>query len=178
MTVTTIATIGTLHDASRAVLRDSGYECQCGCAAADERLAMYGDAVTDDDPRYTARVIGSGESRTAYLVNGVVYKVGRDSANDWEHDFLGRWRDAGAEWAPQTSLHKVTILVNGDGDTEQYLVVAMPYLPDDGGEVDEATLAAITVAAPHVSRVNYTSHGGRTYLIDGGDIERDPRDVR
>jgi hypothetical protein len=50
----------------------------------------------------------------------------------------------------------------------------MPYLPDEGGEIEPSTLAAIRVAAPETCRENYVSHAGRTYLIDGGDIEVSP----
>lgn len=161
--------IGTWHDASRAVLHRLGHwDCQCGCAEsiADQDLAMAG--VPDDDPRYSRHVIGSGESRTVYLIDGVVYKLGRDSANTWEHECLTEWRETGADWAPPTSLYQVRL------DDEVYTVVAMPYLPDDGGPVDDATLAAIRVAAPQTCRENYVSHGGRTWLIDGGDIEGSP----
>ena len=117
----------------------------------------------------TKRVIGQGESRTAWLINGVVYKVGRNSANLYEHEALTAWREAGASWAPPTTLYRCTIWPDG-----QIMVVAMPYLPDDGSAADDATLAEIRRVAPQTCRENYTTHAGRTHLIDGGDIERFP----
>jgi hypothetical protein len=144
--------IGTEHDARLALLVDHGGYCTCCDTECD--------------------LIGRGEARRVYLVDGVVYKVAlRDSANRYEHDALTEWRTAGATWAPETSLWSF------DYDGDIWSVVAMPYLPDDGGPVDETTLAAIKAAAPETCRENYVSHGGRTYLIDGGDIAYSPTTV-
>lgn len=113
--------------------------------------------------------IGGGEARSAWLVNGVVYKFGRDSANRHEHEVLSAWRATGATWAPKTTLWTGT-----DWSGGEYAIVAMEYLPDDGGPVDQETLAQIRRAAPQTCRENYVSHRGRTYLIDGGDVEKWP----
>jgi hypothetical protein len=142
--------VGTEHDAWMALIIDHGGYCKCGCG-------------NDAAP------IGRGEARTVYLINGVVYKVARrPSANVYEHDMLTEWRAAGVSWAPATSLWRFSLY-----DTEE-IVLAMPYLPDDGGDLDAVTLSAIRRAAPQTCRENYVSHGGQTYLIDGGDIELSP----
>jgi hypothetical protein len=157
--------LGNPHDARRAVL---GWEpgCHCGCEEHDRALSYEG--VPDYDHRRTMRLIGVGESREAWLVNGIVYKVGRDRTNVYEHEALAEWREEGAQWAPVTYLHEVT---------DQYgfprVVLAMPYLPEDG-EVDPATLAEIRQAAPQAAPENYRSSGGQTWLIDGVDIEVSP----
>jgi len=111
-------------------------------------------------------LIGHGESRVVYLVNGVVYKVGRPSANRYEHELLTAWRAAGAQWAPATSLWE-----DRDPFGEAYTVIAMDYLPDDGSDPDEATLAEIRRCAPQTCRENLHTHAGQLYLIDGVDIE-------
>jgi hypothetical protein len=67
--------IGTPHDAQRAAW-GIDIPCGCGCETRDAQLYLAG--ADDDDPRLTKRIIGRGESRTAWLVNGVIYKVGRD----------------------------------------------------------------------------------------------------
>lgn len=138
--------IGTVADA---ICAQSGWYCSCGC-----------------DPEHDKIVIGDGESRRAWLIGGVVYKVGRASASEYEHEALTAWRLADAGWAPPTSVYH---LVDGYGDP--VTVLAMEYLPDDGSPLDEVTLAAIKVAAPQTCRENVTAIDGRTYLIDGGDIE-------
>lgn len=142
-------TVGNGHDATQAILGWSGFTCDC---CGEEQF----DAKT---------IIGRGESRTAWLIGGVVYKVGRDAVNEVEHDRLTAWRMAGAGWAPATTLYRGTG-VDGDPAT----VLAMPYLPDDG-LVDPATLAVIKQIAPQTCRENYVNHAGQTWLIDGGDIE-------
>lgn len=145
----TTTTIGNQHDAWAAYAFSNGYGCDCCDVMAD--------------------LVGSGEARQAWMVNGVVYKIAeRPSANRHEHTMLTQWREAGASWAPPTSLYGFTQY----GD--QIVVLAMPYLPDDGGAIDPATLAAIKVAAPETCPENYVSHNGQTYLIDGGDIAISP----
>jgi hypothetical protein len=142
-------TLGNQHDAWLAKLSDTMSYCPCCNTVADQ--------------------IGRGEARRAYLINGVVYKVAdRPGANRYEHEMLTQWREAGATWAPMTALFEFELY----GD--DIPVVAMPYLPDDGGSVDMATLVEIKAAAPETCRENYVSHGGRTYLIDGGDIDHSP----
>jgi hypothetical protein len=124
----------------------------------------YGSARTID-----IEVIGRGESRTVYLLNGVAYKSGRDSANVYEHEALTAWRKAGAWWAPKTSLYEFATPYGDETET----IVAMTYLPDDGN-IDEATEAEIRKVAPQTCRENLHSCGGQTWLIDGVDIERMP----
>jgi hypothetical protein len=138
-----------------------------GADAREAYLYAYGAS------QVNVQEIGSGESRTVMLIGGVVYKVGRDSANRWEHECLTEWRKAGAQWAPQTTIYVGRDPEGGD----EYTVLAMPYLPDDGGPVDQDTLAAIRVAAPQTCSENYVSHRGKTYLIDGGDIQSSPPDT-
>lgn len=149
--------IGTEHDAWRAILE--WVACPCGCEDHEIFLSA-------DDPQRTKRIIGSGEARTAWLVNGVVYKIGRASSNEYEHHALTAWREAGAHWAPETSLYTFDMW---HGGTE--VVIAMPYLPNDGSPVEESDLDEIRRAAPQTWSGNYTTHQGRTYLIDGQDIE-------
>jgi hypothetical protein len=131
-------------------------------------LALHENA-SDDDPRMSQRVIGSGERRTVWLINGVVYKVGRQSSNRYEHEALTAWRQAGAVWAPATTLWTVPTEFD-----ENELVVAMEYLPDDGGDIDPAVMAEIRRVAPQTCSENYVSHGGRLYLIDGEDVDLFP----
>jgi hypothetical protein len=113
-----------------------------------------------------AREIGRGEDRTAYLVNGVVYKVGiRPSANRDDHDTLSSARAAGMPWAPQTSLYE---LVDNYGDPCP--VLAMPYLPDDGSVPDPALLAEMHAqTGGQVDRIggNYVVRAGQPIVIDG-----------
>jgi hypothetical protein len=150
---------------------DDAWSAYMGWHETDEHdTALIFALVGDNDPRLHKRIIGQGERRTAWLVNGIVYKVGRRGTNIWEHELLTEWRATGAQWAPATTLWEWT-----DGFGDKVAVVAMPYLPDDGGKVNEATLADIRKAAPNTCRENYVSHGGRTYLIDGEDIEGSPR---
>ena len=163
--------IGNRHDAQRAVW---GWriDCPCGCDATDGALLLAG--ADDGDLRLSKRLVGQGESRAVWLINGVVYKVAtRDSANVGEHQGLTEWRKAGARWAPETSLHEARSEYG-----EAVTVLAMPWLPDDGGQIDAATLADIKRAAPQTCRENYVAHGGLTYLIDGGDIEISPASQR
>lgn len=163
------ALLGNIHDALRASARSLGlYDCDCGCATRDD--VLYARGVDDNDPRLTLRVIGRGESRTAYLVNDVVYKIGRDSANEYEHKSLSAWRDADANWAPETHLYRM-LSPYGDPMT----AIAMTYLPDDGSALVNSTeLAKIRQAAPQACRENWTVNKGQPYLIDGVDIERFP----
>lgn len=144
-----MAAMGNEHDAWVALMVAHGMYCTCGCEIDDNNM----------------RLIGTGESRAAWLVNGVVYKIARRaSANTYEHEMLTAWRKAGAKWAPETSLYEFELY----GDPEP--VVAMPYLPDDC-DLDEATVAEIRRAAPQTCMENWMAHGGQTWLIDGQDIE-------
>lgn len=121
----------------------------------------------DDD---TACRVGSGESRTAYLVDGdlgVVYKVGRESANRYEHEALTAWREAGATWAPQTTLWTAPA---PNPFRPDLLVLAMPYLPDDGSTPDPGQLAEVRRVCPETCGENWTVRGGHVWLIDGGDV--------
>ena len=153
--------VGNEHDAWRALIEwDS---CPCGCE--DHEVWMH-----DEDPRRTKRVVGSGEARCAWLVNGVVYKIGRNSANEHEHQVLTDWRKAGAHWAPETALYRFAV-THDDSYTWTEIVIAMTYLPDDGSPVNESDLAEIRRVAPQTWFGNYTTYQGRTYLIDGGDVE-------
>lgn len=133
----------------------------------------------EDDPTYLLhmRTVGSGEARTCWLLDGVVYKVahlGRESANVHEHEVFTAWRAAGARWAPETSLHWVPWPSPAMAG-ELVPVVAMPYLPDNG-DLDEATMAEIRrdATGPDLWSGNCVHHGGQTYLIDGGEVERTP----
>jgi hypothetical protein len=161
---TTAATqLGNEHDALRVYYGDD-VDCPCGCDKVErDRYVATGEDVGPT-------VIGRGEARTAWLVNGVVYKVGRAAVNEHEHRALGAWRQVGASWAPLTSLYRG---VDCHGDT--FTVLAMEYLPDDGSPPDESTLAEIRAAAPQTCPENWSTCEGRTYLIDGGDIELYPR---
>lgn len=115
-----------------------------------------------------AEMIGHGEARRVYRIDGVVYKVTcRNSANTYEHEALTAWREAGAAWAPETAVYEFDLPQGPE------VVLAMPYLPNEG-DADEATLAEIRVAAPQTCPENWTTHAGQTYLIDGGDIENWP----
>lgn len=157
--------VGNEHDAWRAVIEWAA--CPCGCE--DHEIWMH-----DEDPRRTKRIVGSGESRCAWLVNGVIYKIGRASANEYEHRLLTAWRDAGGAWAPETTLFHFGGDQSSYGYTET--VIAMTYLPDDGTPVNEADLAEIRRIAPQTWSGNYTTHRSRTYLIDGQDIETYPEE--
>lgn len=159
--------IGNPHDACRAV-NGLVIDCSCGCDEPDNRLYLNGAG--DDDPRLSKRIIGEGESRTAWLINGVVYKVGRDSANTYEHEALTAWHAAGAPWAPITSLYQINMTLDV-GYVETYVVIAMPYLPDDGSQVDEAALTQLRSVASQTWRGNYTVRAGQPWLIDGVDVD-------
>lgn len=116
----------------------------------------------------TAKLIGRGEARRVYLLDGVVYKIAaRNSANEHEHQALTAWRLTGAEWAPETSLYRFQV------DGADHVVLAMPYLPRTSTP-DPAMVAEIRQAAPEVAEENITARRRRTWLIDGGDIENWP----
>lgn len=137
-------TVGTGADAFEAYLLACGYG---------------GDRVME------VEYVGAGEFRTVYRVGDVVYKLGRDSANEYEHRVLTAWRKAGATWAPETSLYR-----GEDPFAGPYTALAMPYLPDDG-RIDADTLSTIKRAAPETCAENVHNCGGQTYLIDGVDVE-------
>ncbi|GAA3878350.1 hypothetical protein GCM10022243_48820 [Saccharothrix violaceirubra] len=154
--------VGNRRDAASAALGYHDYDDH------DISLMLHDDA-HEDDPRLHKRLIGRGERCVAWLIDGVVYKVGRDAGNRYEHEALTAWRQAGAPWAPPTTLWTVL-----DEWGFECVVVAMPYLPDSGAEVDPARLAAIRQAAPQTCRDNYADVDGHLWLIDGGDIEHWP----
>jgi hypothetical protein len=111
--------------------------------------------------------IGSGEDRTAYLINGVVYKVGRRaSANPYDHATLQRAYEAGLPWAPPSSLYTVV-----DQYGEEVPVMAMPLLEDDGTEPDPDKLAELYRQTgdrrDRIDRGNYVVVGGQPIVFDG-----------
>jgi hypothetical protein len=111
-----------------------------------------------------AEVIGQGEDRTAYLVDGVVYKVGRRmTANPYDHGILTAWRAAGAPWAPESSLYAVA-----DEYGEEWPVMAMPCLLDDGSTAEPAALATMhEQTGGQVDRGNYAVIKGQPIVLDG-----------
>lgn len=129
------------------------------------------DALLSETMPYSgrARQIGRGEARAVYRIGDVAYKITRrNSANEHEHAALTAWREAGAQWAPETTLYHF------DVQGAEWVVLAMPYLPHTS-RIDPAVLAEIKKAAPQTCAENVTAHGRRTYLIDGGDIEYWPQ---
>lgn len=110
--------------------------------------------------------VGQGEDRTAYRLNGVVYKVGRRaSANRYDHALLEEARQAGRPWAPPSSLYEVR---SEYGD--EVPVIAMPYLVDDGSTPAPGTLEemwADTGGQYYVDSDNYVVIGGQPIVIDG-----------
>jgi hypothetical protein len=113
-----------------------------------------------------ARQIGRGEDRTAYLINGVVYKIGhRQSANRYDHDTLSTARAAGARWAPESALYTVVGMYD-----ETWTVMAMPYLVDDGTDADPEALAEMHAqTGGGVDRIggNYVVIASQPVVIDG-----------
>lgn len=129
----------------------------------------WDELLTPEQVAMSPARIGRGEARTVYQVGQTVYKIGTHRANEWEHHMLTAWRAAGAAWAPPTTMYEV------DLPDRIASVLAMPYIPDDGGEPGSEQLAEIRRAAPQVYvRDNVRVHGGQAWLIDGGDVEREP----
>jgi hypothetical protein len=116
-----------------------------------------------------ATPIGSGEDRTAYLVNGIVYKIGtRRSANRYDHETLSDARAAGLRWAPESSLYE---LVDQYGD--EWPVMAMPYLVADGTDPDPDLLAEMNAqTGGEVDWTNYVVLAGQPIVIDGCTVSK------
>jgi len=143
---------------------------------AAEVARYYHDAPGAQHGRIAAgdamELIGSGEHRSVYLdyETDTVYKIGSDRANEREHTKLSEAREAGYAWAPQTSLYRVTV-ASEDGDAIECTVVAMPYLPDDGGEADAGIdLGLIWAYGGDLNTDNLHVNGGRAWLIDAGGM--------
>lgn len=131
-------------------------------AQAAYEMHAYGESL---DGTHVLHV-GEGEDRSAYLVNGVVYKVGRrDSANVADHDALSAARAAGFAWAPATAL------LSAVGEFgEFHPVLAMPYLVDDDSDVPDELLAQFRLeTGGQVDRIggNWVAIAGRPWVIDG-----------
>lgn len=135
--------------------------------ATDARAAalchLYGDSAD-------AAEIGRGEDRTAYLLNGVVYKIGsRPTANPYDHETLAAARNAGMPWAPETTLWRWT-----DQYGDEITILAMPYLTDDGTEPDPTALAAMHAqTGGGVDRIggNYVVIAGQPVVVDGCTVQ-------
>lgn len=115
--------------------------------------------------------IGEGEDRCAYLVNGIVYKIGRSAtANPYDHETLEAARRAGLPWAPPSELFQ---LVNGYG--EKWSIMAMPYIRDDGTDPDPDAMARMREeTGGQVDFTNYRTIGGQPVVIDGCTVDRGP----
>lgn len=117
-------------------------------------------------------LIGSGDQRTVYLHGGVVYKVGDDAVNRYEHKTLTRLRAGGHEHAPETTLYEVRVTdysLAHLGLTPESVVtvVAMPYLPEDGSVPHEGAMLPGMV---DLNPDNVHAHGGQLWLIDAGGL--------
>jgi hypothetical protein len=135
----------------------------------DARTALVIHTLGGLDRDIDFEVVGSGEDRTAYLIAGTVYKVGRRaSANRYDHATLTAAREAGMAWAPVTTLYDFELY----GDPIP--VLAMPYLPDDGTEPDPALVAEMHAqTGGQVDRIggNWVSRQGRPVVLDGCTVE-------
>lgn len=121
------------------------------------------------------REIGAGKQRTAYLhvLTSIVYKVGDDACNRYEHTTLTRLRSEGHEHAPATTLHRVEVVDYTDcawgldPQSSYRDVIAMPYLPEDGSVPhDGVWLPGMVDLNPG----NIHAHGGKLWLIDAGGL--------
>jgi hypothetical protein len=119
--------------------------------------------------------LGEGAQRTAYLhiETGIVYKVGDDACNRYEHQTLAKLRGQGHEHAPVTTLYRVRVTDYSDcafgcaPEVSDRDVIAMPYLPEDGSVPHaEVWLPGMVDLNPD----NIHAHGGKLWLIDAGGI--------
>ena len=107
--------------------------------------------------------LASGEDRTVYIADGVVYKIGsRDTANPYDHEVQQEARARGYRWAPPAST--LWTVTDQYGDEE---VLAMPYLEDDGTEPDPRALAEMhEQTGGGVDWENYVVIGGQPIVFD------------
>lgn len=123
-----------------------------------------------DDPYYydvDVECIGYGERRCAYLINGVVYKVGHVE-NRRDHDMLTAAREAGMPWAPETTLYEVESWWDRWAPGYTVPVLAMPHLTPDGSMVDIPALALMQAQTGGV--YDYVVVGGQPIVWDGAAI--------
>ena len=132
--------------------------------AAQAAYDTYAYDFALDDTEVT--LIGRGEDRSAYLIDGTVYKVGyRDSANEADHAALTAAREAGHEWAPTTALYYAV-----DEFGRRVPVMAMPHFEDDGSEMSPEVAANLRrTAGTQVDRIggNYVVVSGMPVVLDG-----------
>lgn len=121
------------------------------------------------------RYLATGEHRAAYLhePTGIVYKVGYDSVNEYEHETLSKLRAAGHDHAPPTGLHSVEVTDYTDcawglePKERTWVVLAMPYLPEDGSVPHKDVWLPGMV---DLNPANVHANGGKLWLIDAGGL--------
>lgn len=121
------------------------------------------------------RHLGTGEHRAAYLhePTAVVYKIGYDEVNRYEHQTLAKLRADGHDHAPATSLHDVHVTDYTDCQwgleprERDVVVIAMPYLPEDGSVPHKGVWLPGMV---DLNPSNIHANGGRLWLIDAGGL--------
>ena len=131
-----------------------------GEALAVYHLAMWSEKLRDD-----IQYVASGEDRHVYRIGDVVYKIpARLTANPYDHATQERARQFGYGWAPPaSSLHEITDPMGGD----TVPILAMPYLTDDGTEIDPQALASMHAqTGGQVDRGNYIVRNGQPIVID------------
>ena len=112
--------------------------------------------------------LASGEDRTVYIADGIVYKVGsRDTANPYDHEVQQEARARGYRWAPPASTLWTVTTEYGDEE-----VLAMPYLEDDGTNADPQALAEMhEQTGGGVDRSNYVVIDGQPVVFDGCTVQ-------
>ncbi|GHE31743.1 hypothetical protein GCM10017673_38120 [Streptosporangium violaceochromogenes] len=136
----------------------------------DALAAFYAYMRVEWDER--VQKIGQGEDRCAYLVDGVVYKMGpRATANPYDHATLEAARRAGLPWAPPSELFQLVNKYSG----EEWSIMAMPYIQDDGTDPDPDAMARMREeTGGQVDFTNYRTIGGQPVVIDGCTVDRGP----
>jgi hypothetical protein len=122
------------------------------------------------NPRVT--LIGKGEDRYAYLLHGVVYKIGtRASANRYDHETQVEARRRRYRWAPTAS----TLYEVPDEWRIPVPILAMSYHPDDGTTPDPAALAdMMRQSGGGVDPTNFTVTNRQPIVIDFCTVELGP----
>lgn len=136
-----------------------------------DAVAVYYQHVEDmiDDRLGWITPCGAGEDRTVYRVGDVAYKIPtRSTANPYDHHTQEEARRRRYRWAPSAST---LWAVRDYLSSEDILVLATPYLEDDGTSPDPGLMAEMRAQARSsngdpVDATNYVVMAGQPIVVD------------